>query len=224
MDVQKKIFLEVEADSWFERNIQVLENYSLPKDPVADTLLRYIPTDAADIKILEIGCSSGHRLQAIKNRIPNAHVYGIEPSKKAVEYCTLHHPDVIITQGTAEDMARYEDNSFDVVVIGFVFYVVDRQLLFKVAAEIDRLLKPQGHLIIIDFYGIKPHKNVYHHVKEPAMFSYKQDYSQLFTASHLYHLIGKSSHNHATLATDGSSDFYNKLSVSILLKDHDAAY
>ena len=80
MSVQKNIFLEKEADSWFERNLSALTQYSIEKDPVAKEMLKYVPT-SGNLNILEIGCSSGHRLQAMKNKNPQLNVYGIEPSK-----------------------------------------------------------------------------------------------------------------------------------------------
>jgi Methylase involved in ubiquinone/menaquinone biosynthesis len=223
MSIQKNIFLEKEADSWFDRNLSALTQYSIEKDPVARELLRYVPISES-LNILEIGCSSGHRLQALKNKIPHLQLYGIEPSKKAVGYCKMYHKNVIITEGTAEDLSVFATAFFDVIIIGFVFYVLDRDLLFRSISEIDRVLKQKGHVIIIDFFSVKPHKNPYHHIKEQTMFSYKQDYAEIFTASRLYHLISRSSHHHTTLAEDGSNDFYNKISVSTLIKEYESAY
>lgn len=223
MSIQKNIFLEKEADSWFDRNLSALTQYSIEKDPVARELLKYVPISES-LNILEIGCSSGHRLQALKNKIPQLQLYGIEPSKKAVGYCKMYNKNVIITEGTAEDLSVFATAFFDVIIIGFVFYVLDRDLLFRSISEIDRVLKQKGHVIIIDFFSVKPHKNPYHHIKEQTMFSYKQDYAEIFTASRLYHLISRSSHHHTTLVEDGSNDFYNKISVSTLIKEYESAY
>ena len=223
MSIQKNIFLEREADSWFDRNLPALTQYSIEKDPVAKELLRYVPLSDR-VNILEIGCSSGHRLQALKNKVPQLQPYGIEPSKKAIDYCKMHNKDVMITEGTAEDLSVFPNAFFDVIIIGFVFYVLDRDLLFRSISEIDRVLKQKGHVIIIDFFSVKPHKNPYHHIKEQKMFSYKQDYAEIFTASRLYHLISRSSYHHSTLVEDGSHDFYNKISVSTLIKEYESAY
>jgi ubiquinone/menaquinone biosynthesis C-methylase UbiE len=223
MNIQKNIFLEKEADSWFDRNLPALTQYSIEKDPVAKELLRYVPISES-LNILEIGCSSGHRLEALKNKLPQVNVYGIEPSKKAVSYCKKYNKNVRIAEGTAEDLSVFATAFFDVIIIGFVFYVLDRDLLFKAISEIDRVLNQQGHVIIIDFFSVKPHKNPYHHIKEQTMFSYKQDYAEIFTASRLYHLISRSSHHHTTLEEDGSNDFYNKISVSTLIKEYESAY
>jgi len=223
MSVQKNIFLEKEADSWFDRNLSALTQYSIEKDPVAKEMLKYVPT-SFNLNILEIGCSSGQRLQAMKNKSPQLNVYGIEPSKKAIDYCKTHNKDVIISEGTVDDLSVFATSFFDVVIVGFVFYVLDRELLFKSISEIDRILKQEGYVIIIDFFANKPHKNPYHHINEQIMFSYKQDYADIFTSSKLYHLISKSSHHHTTQLEDGSSDFYNKICVSTLIKDYATAY
>lgn len=82
-DSQKSTFLRYEADEWFNRNKKFILNYQ----PANDYVLNLI--DNYNIKfgsILEIGCSAGYRLNAIKNSNKNSQVFGIEPSEKAIKY------------------------------------------------------------------------------------------------------------------------------------------
>lgn len=44
----------------------------------------------------------------------------------------------------------------DFVILGFCMYVVDRRYLLKTAAEIDRILKRGGFLLIEDFDAPNP--------------------------------------------------------------------
>ena len=67
--------------------------------------------------------------------------YGIEPSFKAVE--TACTSGVNAVQGTA-DRLPYRDGLFDVVVFGFCLYLCDREDLFRIASEADRVLNDQG--------------------------------------------------------------------------------
>ena len=101
---------------------------------------------------------------------------GIEPSKKAVNEAKQKGLNVV--EGTADNLP-FQDNSFDIVIFGFCLYLCDREDLFRIAYEADRVLKNPGWLIIHDFFSIYPTKNPYHHV--PGMFSYKMDYKTMFT-------------------------------------------
>jgi len=67
---------------------------------------------------------------------------------------------------------------FDIVVFGFCLYLCDREDLFRIAQEADRVLKPDGWLIIHDFFAKTPTRREYHH--KPGLFSYKMDYRRLF--------------------------------------------
>jgi ubiquinone/menaquinone biosynthesis C-methylase UbiE len=174
-------------------------------------------------KVLEIGCSAGYRLNDIKRCYPNCEVYGIDPSQKAVEFGNQHFPDVHLQTGTI-DKLPYEKETFDVVIVGFVFYVVDRDLLLQSIAEIDKVLKNNGILIIIDFFSAKPLKNEYAHIKEYQSYVFKQQYEDVFMASKLYHLMDKTTFNHATKAEDAQTIFHDLVSVVMLRKDYDAAY
>jgi len=111
-----------------------------------------------------------------------------------------------------------------VVIVGFVFYVVDRNLLIKSIAEIDRVLKNNGVLILIDFYTENAVKNNYHHISEFDAYTFKQRYDEVFTSTQLYQLIDRTCFNHVTNKPDASSDFQELYSVSLLKKDLIAAY
>jgi len=217
---QKKAFLEYEADSWFERNKSVIENYKVEKDFVTDLLIKYniIPE-----KVLEIGCSAGYRLNGLKGLYPNADVYGIDPSKNAISYGKELFPHVHFDRTTA-DKLPYKTNQFDVVIVGFVFYVIDRELLLTSISEIDRVLSDKGFLIIVDFFSERALKNEYSHIWDFKAYSFKQKYESVFTESHLYQLMDKSTVNHQTKKPDVLSDFYDLMSVTLLKKDIHASY
>lgn len=73
---QKKIFVESEGNSWFERN-SASNGYFDPSDPSIDLLKKY-SNDGS--KVLEIGCADGRNLNVLKN----CSCYGIDPSDKAI--------------------------------------------------------------------------------------------------------------------------------------------
>lgn len=220
-DLQKNAFIEYEADKWFERNFSVLKNYKAEDDKIINILKQY---KLSPHKVLEVGCSAGYRLNGLKEIYPNADVFGIEPSKEAINYVKTHYHDINIERGTADDMSQYPDSSFDIVIVGFVFYVVDRRLLLRSISEIDRVLSDKGYLIIIDFFTETSLKRNYSHIGEFSAYSFKEKYDELFVATHLYHLIDKSCYNHTTTELDAKDDFQNLYSISLLRKDLNASY
>ena len=218
---QKDSFLNYEANAWFDRNFEVITNYNPNEDRVIDLFKKY---NFDKQSILEIGSSAGYRLNALKDLIPNSNVFGIEPSQKAIEFGKKNYKEVNLTHGTADNMSMYEDSSFDVVIVGFVFYVIDRGILFKVVSEIDRVLKNNGVIIIIDFFSEASLKNSYHHIDEFQAYSYKQNYDDIFIASKLYYVLDKSSYSHETKQLDSSNNYSDKYGIALLKKDINSSY
>lgn len=155
-NIQKQAFLEFEANEWFERNIEAINNFNKNDDVVCNLVKKYILKPQ---KILEIGSSSGHRLNGLKEILgDDCKYYGIDPSGKAVDFGSKKFKNLNLTLGTADNLNSFENESIDLVIVGFVFYVIDRQLLLKVISEIDRVLTKNGLLIIVDFFSEIPKK------------------------------------------------------------------
>lgn len=221
-NTQKNAFLEYEADAWFQRNKSIIESYSINRDRVISLLEYY---DLHSGNILEIGCSAGYRLNGIIQRFgEEVKVFGIDPSNAAIDFGKKSYPRVNFTKGTADNLNVYGEGSMNVVIVGFVFYVIDREIFFKVISEIDRVLKNGGVLIIVDFFSEAALKNVYEHIKDFKAYAFKQNYDEVFTASKLYYLLDKSTWSHSTKELDASSNYHDKYSISLLKKDISASY
>jgi ubiquinone/menaquinone biosynthesis C-methylase UbiE len=216
---QKEAFLKYEADNYFQRNKEV--KYDGNSDIVIKVLQEY---NATPKSVLEIGCNSGYRLNAISQHFKGVRTTGVEPSAEAIRHGESLYPDIKFFRATADDMSACGDASFDLVVIGFVLYVVDRSTLLKAIAETDRVLADGGVLMIIDFFSERALRNPYQHIKDSEAFAYKQNYDEIFVASKLYHLIDKRSMDHRNKSYDLSGDFYNKYVLTTLKKDLNAAY
>lgn len=173
---QKDVFLESEGNAWFERNAKLLASRKLPdSDPALMEILKLDIAAKKGSKILEIGCGDGTRLAWLKEH-RGFDCYGVEPSAQAVQAAAGR--GITACQGTAEELP-FADKSFDIVVFGFCLYLCDRDDLFRVAYEADRVLKNPGWLLILDFYSAAPLKREYHH--RSGLFSHKMDYRTLFT-------------------------------------------
>lgn len=214
-NLQKNIFQASEADNWFKRNIEEIEKYHIKNDLVTSAiqLNSIIPQ-----KVLEIGCSNGFRLKKLKD-LYNCQAHGIEPSVEAINYAKIHYPEIIINEGTTDNLEIYQDNYFDLVIINFVLHWVDRNLLFKTFAEMDRLLCNEGILIIGDFSPLHPIKNKYHHLPDQNIYTFKQNYYHIFVESQIYDLIYQSSFEHDTLKLGVVENPDAKCSISVLKKN-----
>lgn len=176
---QKNIFIESEGDQWFARNRA--DEKKLAEMAGHDPVLRILKDMNAKPKsVLEIGCADGWRLAAMRKFWPAAQFKGIDPSRQAVAQA---FKDIEITEGTADDLP-YREGEFDLVVFGFCLYLCDRQDLFRIAAEADRVLKDGGLMATYDFHAPAPYRNRYVH--HEGVYSYKMDYSRLFTWSPAY--------------------------------------
>jgi SAM-dependent methyltransferase len=173
---QKQIFLETEGDAWHLRNQAILRNKMLDKDLIIQELLSIQKIEVnRQLNILEIGCGNGYRLDWLQKNT-NATCYGIEPSKQAVKIAMSN--GLQVRQGTA-DLLPFDRNSFDIIVFGFCLYLCDRDDLFKIAAEADRVCKNPGWIIIQDFYNSNFTSNDYHHLE--GLKTFKMDYRSIFT-------------------------------------------
>lgn len=172
---QKDIFLGSEGDAWLERNQAALARRRLPdEDPVLSELLS-LPGIDKKMCVLEIGCGDGARLGWLKeNR--GSRCSGIDPSAQSVTSAKQHGIRAI--QGTA-DQLPFEAGEFDLVIFGFCLYLCDRDDLFRIAQEADRVLRTPGWLVINDFYSPAPISQAYKH--RPGLFSHKMDYRELFS-------------------------------------------
>jgi len=222
MKKQSTTFLQGEADNYFLRNKSTLDSRATSEkgffeiDWLAQSLTPF--KDKID-SILEIGCSNGVNLERMCDLL-RAKGTGIDPSNLAVAAGNEKfggEDRIHLHTGTASGLP-FEAQVFDLVYIGFCLYLVDRSDLFSAVAEADRVLKSGGFLAITDFDPIHRHKRPYHH--KDGVFSFKQDYSKLFTESGGYYLVGKLSFSHRKLFFDQDGD--ERVSTTLLFKEVDA--
>lgn len=208
---QKEIFLQSEGDAWFSRNKGSVAARTLPdSDPLLREFLDIYDQFLGSIKVLEIGCGDGTRLAWLKNNM-NAECFGIEPSAKAVAAACAK--GINVQQGTADDLP-YENQSFDVVIFGFCLYLCDREDLFRIASEANRVLSAPGWLMLLDFFSPVPLAKAYHH--QPGVKSYKMDYRALFGWHPDYECMTHKLRHHSEMGYTDEQDEW--VAISILRK------
>jgi ubiquinone/menaquinone biosynthesis C-methylase UbiE len=157
-------------------------------------------------------------LQALHQKY-RAACTGIEPSKMAVKAGSSTFKEITLKIGTA-DKLNFAKDSFDCVIVGFCLYLCDRQDLFVIAAEIDKILCDSGILIIYDFSPPFPYKNNYTHYS--GISSYKMDYSAMFFWNPEYSVIYKRIFSHNKESNLPKPD--DRVGVTILQKNREWSY
>lgn len=195
-DVQGAIFLEGEGDRWFSRNAAVLAS----KDQLARDLPLRMLAQASSYRprrVLEVGCSTGWRLAALRERY-GCSVTGVEPSAAAIdEGKRLYGADFDLRRGLARALPIRADETFDLVIVAFVFHWVSRDAVLASVAEIDRALDDGGHLLVYDFFPDAPTTRPYHHLPDGDAYTYKQEVARTFLATNLYQHVGRLAAHHA---------------------------
>ena len=207
--MQRDTFLSGEADSWFLRNRQALEkrNWASEDSLLGELLKLDLPRST---RILEIGCGDGSRLKELV-RVKEWECFGLDPSAQAVDAAI--EKGVKAQRGTADRLV-WDDSYFDIVVFGFCLYLCDREDLFKISCEADRVLRSPGWLGIVDFYSPNYVKRPYAHKDD--VYSYKMDYRTLFSWHPFYECYSHRVISHSSLEyTDEPNDW---VGVSLLRK------
>jgi len=201
---QENLWINGEGNNWFSRNKDYLYSWQAKNDLPLQLIekFRFVPK-----KVLDVGCGNGVRLAAITQKY-SAECYGIDPSKDAVGDGKRRYPSIRLSVGVASDL-KFQESEFDLVLVNFVFHWMAREKLLRAVSEIDRVLQWEGYLLIGDFLPTSPCRVKYHHLPDVEAWTYKQNYSELFTSSNLYHLVGAitGSHMAESISADAASDY-----------------
>jgi SAM-dependent methyltransferase len=196
---QDDTFVASEADRWFDRNREALAAVDWDRDPPMRLLSLYrVPFQT----VLEVGAANGYRVAELARR-SRARATAVEPSPKALADGRTRFPDVDFRQGEVRALPVSE--TFDLVIVNFVFHWIDRANLLRAVAEVDRVVADGGYLLIGDFFPDRPTRVKYHHLADADVYTYKQDYGALFRASGLYQqlaLLSGSGHDLQSNAAD----------------------
>jgi ubiquinone/menaquinone biosynthesis C-methylase UbiE len=106
---------------------------------------------SADQRILDIGCGTGVFAARVLERFPATRVWGVDLSDGMLRNCQARcraaEGRFHLVQGNCERLP-FADDAFDVVTCMHSFHHFPRQ--DKAAAEMHRVLRPGGRLLIID--------------------------------------------------------------------------
>ncbi len=124
------------------------------------------PRDGKVMRILEMGCSTGQMTVALKQRFPNAEVWGIDVGGPLIRYAHMRGADLGVDVNFAQRLAedtKFPAGHFDIVTNYILFHEVPATVANQIVREAHRILRPGGVFFPIDFYtgGNKVSKNAY---------------------------------------------------------------
>jgi ubiquinone/menaquinone biosynthesis C-methylase UbiE len=136
--------------------------------PLYDPIVKLIGADAtrrvlveqaallANQRVLEIGCGTGSLLVLIARCYPDTTVVGLDPDPKALDRARRKAQragaSIQLDRGFADEMP-YPAASFDRVFSSFMFPHLPADVKARTLAEVRRVLKPGGCLLLLDFAG-----------------------------------------------------------------------
>jgi SAM-dependent methyltransferase len=220
---QDKIFLTNEGNNWYHRNKNALDKAGKIDWPLY--LLHSIDGVANIGTVIELGCSTGYRLDKIRSTLaPGCRCVGLDASKEAIDAGRTQYPELELYHGLLSDIPLEQE--FDLVIVNFVLHWVDRKTLVKTISEIDRIIKDDGLLILGDFLPDYPQRRRYHHLPDERVFTYKQDYAKIFEQFGTYRELVRFTFDHDNVSNYnlGPTDSSARGVCSILHKSIEGYY
>jgi len=131
--------------------------------------LRRMTVDQALIKpgdnVLDVGCGTGEVTLLAKTRAKDGKVYGIDPAPEMIAVARNKAArkglEIDFRVGVIESLP-FTDASIDVVTSSLMMHHLPDELKARGLAEIYRILKPDGRLLIADF--MRPTGSFFNHL------------------------------------------------------------
>ena len=201
-----------DADAYYLRNAEQHKPSTDPMLPCLQRIHRATPIRS----VLEIGSNTGWRLDGIRKHFDKPSVMGVEASLFAVEESRATYPHIPVAHGVAPDVLfGFEDGSFDTVIVGFLIYLLPRNMLFHFAAEVDRIVGDNGHIVIEDFLHPNPTSRDYTHHEDLRVF--KHEPSAPWSWSPTYTLVDRQLIEHEAHTVD-NADPARWIAIDVLRK------
>ncbi len=144
--------------SQMEKMVSSYDSYMRRVTLGREGALRQATLDLAQVKagdcVLEVGCGTGTLTLATRRQVgPTGQVFGIDVIPGMIELsqrkAALAHENIAFQLGAIDDIP-FSANQFDVVLCSFMIFHMSENTRRKGIAEIYRVLKPQGRLVILD--------------------------------------------------------------------------
>jgi ubiquinone/menaquinone biosynthesis C-methylase UbiE len=113
-----------------------------------------VPADGKVKRILDMGCGSGQLTVALKERFPDAEVWGIDVGGPMVRYAHMRSRRLGVGANFAQRLAedtKFPDNYFDIVTSYIIHHELPQEKTRQVINEARRVTRAGGVYYPIDF-------------------------------------------------------------------------
>jgi ubiquinone/menaquinone biosynthesis C-methylase UbiE len=139
---------ELGVELLFRGTADVMRRQIIP--PITE----YVRTvgDAAQVKLLDVGCGTGRTLHQIARTHPAMRLHGVDLSPAYIRYARKVLDDVAELTLAVENAEAlpWADATFDVVTSVYLFHELPRNARRNVVREMLRVVKPGGLVVIED--------------------------------------------------------------------------
>jgi len=178
---QDQFFSREEGDNFYRRNKVDLQKKLTQQDPIIDLIDEY---SLQPESILDLGCADGWRLTRMREKY-GAVCAGVDVSEEAINAGINRDSELDLRKSTLASLP-FGNAHFDLIIISYVFCWVSRDSIFTACSEADRVLADSGVIIVSDFSPDIPCKRHYHHAPTHPIYTFKQNYSEIFTSTNIY--------------------------------------
>jgi ubiquinone/menaquinone biosynthesis C-methylase UbiE len=156
--VNKQVDEDQSMKSQMEKMVSSYDSYMRIMTFGRERTLRETTVNLAQVKpgdgILEVGCGTGTLTLAARRQAgPAGRAFGIDVLPGMIELsqrkAAQANADVTFQAGSIDDIP-FPANQFDVVMCSFMIFHMSETVRRKGIAEIYRVLKPQGRLLVLD--------------------------------------------------------------------------
>jgi hypothetical protein len=211
---QDAVFSSQEADAWFDRNADSAIEPAMPEQRILKALKQVDLPESGTL--IDIGGASGKIAEGFRLEHPNWVCRVIEPSANAISAGKVAFPSLEFSQGSISQKEGMPWSESSVVIVSGVFCWVDRCLISRAICNVDMAVKPGGWLVISDFDPPFLRANPYKH--HPGLYTYKQDYTEIFRQLGIYQLVYRFSENMISHTSSDINDLYDCQWVTTVLK------
>ena len=144
---------EMPADFYDLHHLRNLFMHQEHERLLADCLHRSGQIPSPERKILEVGCGHGNWLSVFESLgFSQQNISGVELGRPRAELASRRLPAADVRAGDAAKLP-WEDHSFDVVFQRMMFTsILDPRIRRQAAAEMMRVVRPDGVIIWSDFF------------------------------------------------------------------------
>lgn len=150
-DVQKLEAIETHsqqagefADSYVDFETDAFQTcFTYSRKRLEQFLGRYLPARGDGIRLLDVGCGTGHHLENLRSR--GYSVAGVDGSEEMLQHARTNNPGVEIKLADVEQLP-FESASFDYLICIEVLRYLPS--MTKAVGEMARVLKPGGVCLV----------------------------------------------------------------------------